>query len=66
MEHGEQVFQMTAQYIHSQRQKGKAYPIHITDIDVPLLLLGIQRPEEQQAIHFLLQKQHIERLFNKQ
>ena len=64
MDHGDQVFQAAAEFIYQHRQEQKAYPIHITDIDVPFSILGIACAEELQSVHFLQHKKKIEDRLN--
>ena len=64
MEHGNHVFKSTAEYIYLHRQNHHHYPIHITDIDVPLSVLGITATEEKQSTHFLQHKKKIEERLN--
>jgi adenylate cyclase class 1 len=40
------------------------YPVHITDIDLPLSAFRINKPEQLQTIHYLNYKQKIEAKFN--
>ena len=64
LDHGNQVFY--AAYLHIlQFRNGKInYPIHITDIDLPLSAFRISNSEELQTIHYLNYKQRIEDKFN--
>ncbi len=62
----EDSFKSIADYIYTIRQnkdKNK-YPIHITEIDVPLQVLGVDNYEQLQSIHFLRYKQKIEARLN--
>ena len=40
------------------------YPVHITDIDLPLSAFRIDNPEQLRTIHYLNYKQKIEAKFN--
>jgi adenylate cyclase class 1 len=64
LDHGNQVFY--AVYLHIlQFRNGKMnYPIHITDIDLPLSAFHLDSPEKLQTIHYLKYKQKIEDKFN--
>ncbi|HYE34683.1 class I adenylate cyclase [Methylocaldum sp.] len=64
MDAGQDVFSMAAAHIMRLRQSGERYPIYITDIDVPLSLLGVDTPEALQTIHFLNFKRKIEERLN--
>ena len=64
MDQGDQVFKAAAEFIFQHRQGNNNYPIHITDIDVPLPVLGIACIEELQSIHFLQYKKKIEDRLN--
>jgi len=64
MEAGQDVFSMAAAHIMRLRQSGERYPIYITDIDVPLSILGVNAPEELQTVHFLKFKEKIEERLN--
>lgn len=60
----EDVFQSVANYIYQIRKNADEYPIHITEIDVPLQVLGVNNYQQLQSIHFLRYKQKIENLLN--
>ncbi len=64
MEYGEQVFKMAAKYVLQFRQTHKRYPIRITDIDIPVLALGVDNSEQLQTVHFLKYKRKIEYRLN--
>jgi adenylate cyclase class 1 len=64
MDAGQDVFSMAAAHIMRLRQSGERYPIYITDIDLPLSILGVSTPEELQTIHFLKFKEKIEERLN--
>ena len=64
MNFGDQVFKVAAEYILQLRQNKTAYPIRITDIDVPFSILGVTSQEQIQTIHFLKYKQKIEKRLN--
>jgi adenylate cyclase, class 1 len=64
MNYGDQVFKMAAEYIFELRRNKIAYPIRITDIDVPPSILGVANPEQMQTIHYLKYKQKIEKRLN--
>ncbi len=63
-ENSEGVFQSVAHYIYNMRQSKEKYAIHITEIDVPLQVLGVNNYQQLQSIHFLRYKQKIEALLN--
>ncbi len=63
-ESNEDVFKSVANYIYNKRQSKEKYPIHITEIDVPLQVLGVNNYQQLQSIHFLLYKKKIEALLN--
>ncbi|MCK5663707.1 MAG: class I adenylate cyclase, partial [Thiotrichaceae bacterium] len=60
----EDVFYSVASYIYNIRQSKEKYPIHITEIDVPLQALGVNNYQQLQSIHFLQYKQKIEAYLN--
>ncbi|MGZ8161445.1 MAG: class I adenylate cyclase [Methylobacter sp.] len=64
LDHGNQVFYAAYQYIIQFRQSKLDYPIHITDVDLPLSALGIDSPDQLQTIHYLNYKQKIEAKLN--
>ncbi|CAA9890550.1 Adenylate cyclase [Candidatus Methylobacter favarea] len=64
LDHGKQVFYATYQYIIQFRQSKLDYPIHITDVDLPLSAFGIDTPDQLQTIHYLNYKQKIEAKLN--
>ncbi|MDD5577794.1 MAG: class I adenylate cyclase [Methylobacter sp.] len=64
LDHGNQVFLTAYQYIIQSRQSKLDYPVHITDIDLPLSAFGIDSPNQLQTIHYLNYKQKIEAKLN--
>ncbi|BBL77019.1 class I adenylate cyclase [Methylomagnum ishizawai] len=64
MESGQDVFAAAAERILALRRSGLRYPIHISDIDLPLSILGVETPEQLQTMHFLLYKRKIEQRLN--
>jgi adenylate cyclase class 1 len=64
LDHGNQVFYAAYQHILQFRNGNINYPIHITDIDLPLSAFHIDSPEKLQTIHYLKYKQKIEDKFN--
>ncbi|MGZ5043693.1 MAG: class I adenylate cyclase [Methylobacter sp.] len=64
LDHGNQVFYAAYQYILQFRNSNVSYPIHITDIDLPLSAFHIDSLEKLQTIHYLKYKQKIEDKFN--
>lgn len=64
LDHGNQVFYAAYQHILQLRNSKINYPIHITDIDLPLSAFRIDNPEQLQTIHYLNYKQKIEDKFN--
>jgi len=64
LDHGNQVFYAAYQHILQFRNSKINYPIHITDIDLPLSAFRISNPEQLQTIHYLNYKQRIEDKFN--
>lgn len=61
---GEDIFDSVANHIYDMRQSEEKYPIHITEIDVPLQVLGVNNYQQLQSIHFLRYKQKIEKRLN--
>ena len=51
-------------YILSFRQSHEDYPFHITEIEVPLALLGVKHIDQVQSLHYLNYKQKIEEKLN--
>ncbi|MGZ4997095.1 MAG: class I adenylate cyclase [Methylobacter sp.] len=64
LDHGNQVFYAAYQHILQFRNGKINYPIHITDIDLPLSAFRIDSSEKLQTIHYLNYKQKIEDKFN--
>jgi adenylate cyclase class 1 len=64
LDHGNQVFYVAYQHILQFRSGNISYPVHITDIDLPLSAFRIDNPEQLQTIHYLNYKQKIENKFN--
>jgi len=64
LDHGNQVFFAAYQHILQFRNGKINYPIHITDIDLPLSAFRIDNPGKLQTIHYLNYKQKIEDKFN--
>ncbi|MGR9013165.1 MAG: class I adenylate cyclase [Gammaproteobacteria bacterium] len=64
LDHGNQIFYAAYQHILQFRSVKSNYPIHITDIDLPLSAFRIDNPEQLQTIHYLNYKQKIEDKFN--
>ena len=64
MELGEDLFEQTALHILQLRKSQEPYPIYITDIDVPLSVLGVNAISQLQMIHFLSYKRQIENRLN--
>ncbi|MCF6236528.1 MAG: class I adenylate cyclase [Gammaproteobacteria bacterium] len=63
LEFGQSLYDKVAAYVLEKRQSGLAYPIYITDLDVPRSLLGGQA-EYAQTIHFLNYKKQVESKLN--
>lgn len=64
LDHGNQVFQAVYHHIVRSRASKADYLVHITDIDLPLSVLGVDRHDQLQTIHFLNVKQKIENSLN--
>ncbi|TAK63566.1 class I adenylate cyclase [Methylobacter sp.] len=64
LDYGNQVFYAVYQHILQLRSDKINYPIHITDIDLPLSTFRVDSPEKLQTIHYLNYKQKIEDKFN--
>ena len=60
----EDIFKSVAQHIYSLRQNNEKYPIHVTEIDVPMQALGVDNYTQLQSIHFLRYKQAMELRLN--
>lgn len=60
----EDIFSVVARYIYMLRKSKEKYPIHISDIDVPLQALGVSNQQQLQSIHYLHYKQEIESRLN--
>lgn len=60
----EDSFKSVADYIYTIRQSKDKYPIHITEVDVPPQVLGVDNYDQLQSIHFLRYKQKIEARLN--
>jgi len=64
LDYGNQIFNAANQYVMQFRRSKLDYPIHITDIDLPLSAFHISKPEQLQTIHYLNYKQKIEARLN--
>jgi len=64
LEYGDRLFQEVARHITHRRSSGSSYPIYITDIDVNAAMLGSDKTDGAQTIHFLSYKKRIESLLN--
>ena len=64
LEYGERVFDEVAKYVLERRRSGLHYPIYITDVDLPKVLLGNEVSDHVQTIHFLSYKKNIEEKLN--
>ncbi len=64
LEHGNKTFYAAYQHIIQFRSVKSNYPIHITDVDLPLTAFGISNSAQLQTIHYLNYKQKIEDKFN--
>lgn len=60
----EDIFKSVADHIYSLRQNNEKYPIHVTEIDVPMQALGVDNFTQLQSIHFLRYKQAMELRLN--
>jgi len=60
----EDIFKSVAQHIYSLRQNNEKYPIHVTEIDVPMQALGVENYTQLQSVHFLRYKQAMELRLN--
>ena len=59
-----QSFRTVKEHILVYRKQREDYPFHITEIDVPTRLLGIDYAEQAQSVHYLNYKQKIEEKLN--
>lgn len=64
LEYGDRLFQEVALHITHKRSSGSSYPIYITDIDVNPAMLGSDKIDGVQTVHFLNYKKRIESLLN--
>lgn len=64
MEYGDQLFAEVAKSILKFRRGNAKYPIYLTDIDVPLKLLGVTLASQLQTIHLLQFRQKLETRLN--
>lgn len=64
MEDGRELFTRAADYIYQRRLSGEGYPIYVTDIDIPLSVLGVSSQAQLQTIVFLKYKDKIEAMLN--
>lgn len=62
--YGKHALTAAADYILKFRQSHQRYPIHISDIDVPVSNLGLKNQSELQTVHLLKYKQKIEHRLN--
>ncbi|MBN2701203.1 MAG: class I adenylate cyclase [Methylothermaceae bacterium] len=61
---GEAVFSETARYIRRLRLSGTEYPCYVSDIDVPLRVLGLSHPALFHTVRVLAYKRQVEHLLN--
>lgn len=64
MEYGDGIFQQVTNRVFQFRQSGEPYPVYITDLDVPLKLLGIDVISQLQTIHLLEYRQKLQHRLN--
>ena len=64
LDHGENVYKAAADAVLRERHSKEAYPVYVTDIDVPLKELGVDDSLNLQTIHFLKYKQRVEAKLN--
>ena len=64
MEHGNQLFNVVAQYIIRRRASGEIYPIYITDIDISHSMMEQIQANTLQTLHYLNYKKRIEDKLN--
>lgn len=62
--HGNEIFEVVSSSIMAFRKNKENYPIHITEIDVPCSMLGVENDAQLQTIHFLNYKKKIETKLN--
>lgn len=63
-DYGNRIFQVVYQYVVRYRKDNLNYPVHLTDIDLPISAFGVACREELQTIHYLNMKQKIEDKMN--
>ena len=64
IEHGNNLFNVVADYVINRRASGEKYPIYITDIDISKGLIGQVDSDKLQTIHYLNYKKRIEDKLN--
>jgi adenylate cyclase class 1 len=64
MEAGQDVFAAAREHILGLRRSGGRYPVHISDVDVPLSILGVDTPPQLQTVHLLQYKRKVEQRLN--
>ncbi|NOY62317.1 MAG: class I adenylate cyclase [Gammaproteobacteria bacterium] len=64
LEHGNAVFDEVAKYVLHHRASGAAYPIYITDIDIPAALIHAETAGVIQTSHYLNYKKNVETRLN--
>jgi adenylate cyclase, class 1 len=64
IEHGNNLFNVVAEYVINKRKNGEKYPIYITDIDISKGLIGQVESDKLQTIHYLNYKKRIEDKLN--
>ncbi|MFA5983813.1 MAG: class I adenylate cyclase [Methylococcaceae bacterium] len=65
LDYGNHVFQAVYDHVVQFRQSKQKYPVHITDIDLPLAAFHLDKQRDLQSIHYLDFKQKIEGLLNR-
>lgn len=61
---GDRIFEEVSNYVLDFRSGDENYPIHISNIDIPSSVLGIDNEEQLQTIHYLNYKRKIETKLN--
>lgn len=64
LEYGKKLFSAVADHVMQQRISGQSYPVYITDISLDAAVIGDDKLDSLQTIHFLTYKRRIEHQLN--
>ena len=65
LEYGKDLFAKVNEHVLQQRKSGQRYPVYITDISLDSTVIGKDKLDSVQSVHFLIYKRRIESYLNK-